>query len=234
MSGGMDSLKMKTVKRNTLANQVIEQLIELLMSGQLKAGDKLPSEMELMNMLSVSRPVLREALSSLEALGVINRKTREGTFFSDKVGSDPFRIMLALSVGDIDKIIETRLTQELGLIGIAAEKISELELKKLRENIELMINTEGDYLEVDREFHRIIAFSASNSITEGMIDAILNMYDKTMENIPLQDRNKAITVQQHKEIYNALEKRDAVQAYIKMYEHLNHARNRIIRPSNDK
>nr|WP_138418050.1 FadR/GntR family transcriptional regulator [Aquibacillus sediminis] len=230
MSKESEAIKMKSVKRVSLANQVIDQIIDLLISGQLKAGDKLPTEMELMDMLYVSRPVLREALCSLEMLGVIYRKTREGTFFSNKVGSEPYRIMLALSIGDINKFIETRLTQELGLVGLAAEKISESELDKLKENIELMEETDGDYLHLDREFHRIIAFSASNSITEGMIDAILDMYDKTMENIPLQDRNKNKTIQQHKEIYYALEKRDPVEAYSSMYQHLDHVRNRLIHP----
>ncbi|MGY4691096.1 FadR/GntR family transcriptional regulator [Salibacterium sp. K-3] len=230
MERNTESLKMKSVKRNTLAQQVIEQIIDLLMSGKLEAGDKLPSEMELMDMLYVSRPVLREALSSLETLGVIHRKTKEGTFFSDKVGSEPYRLMLALSVNDIEAIIETRFSQELGLVSLAAEKMSELELKKLKENIERMENTDENYLEIDREFHRIIAFNATNSITEGLIDPLLNMYDKTLENIALEDRNKMITVQQHKDIYHALEKRDPIEAYISMYRHLDHVRKRLTRP----
>ena len=74
MNESMDELKFETVNRKTLAKQVIERIVHLLSSGQLKAGDKLPTEMELMDILSVSRPVLREALSSLETLGVITRK----------------------------------------------------------------------------------------------------------------------------------------------------------------
>ncbi|WP_093337108.1 FadR/GntR family transcriptional regulator [Salibacterium halotolerans] len=225
---------MESVKRRTLASQVIEQIIGLLMNGQLKAGDKLPSEMELMDMMYVSRPVLREALSSLETLGVIHRKTKEGTFFSNKVGSEPYRIMLALSVGDIDTIIETRLSQELGLVSLAAEKMSELELKRLEETIEIMEAADGDYSETDREFHRIIAHSASNSITEGIIDPLLNMYDKTLENIALVDRNKSKTLQQHKDIYQALRNRDPIEAHASMYRHLDHARNRLIRPITKK
>ncbi|MFD2705236.1 FadR/GntR family transcriptional regulator [Salibacterium lacus] len=225
---------MESVKRKTLASQVIEQIIGLLMNGQLKAGDKLPPEMELMDMMYVSRPVLREALSSLETLGVIHRKTKEGTFFSNKVGSEPYRIMLALSVGDIDTIIETRLSQELGLVSLAAEKISELDLRRLKETIEIMEAAEGDYSETDREFHRIIAYSASNSITEGIIDPLLNMYDKTLENIALVDRNKSKTLQQHKDIYQALRNRDPIEAHASMYRHLDHARNRLIRPIKKK
>lgn len=220
-------LNMKTVKRKTLSNQVIEQIIDLLMSGQLKAGDKLPSEMKLMDMLNVSRPVLREALISLETLGVVHRKTREGTFFTDRVGSEPYRIMLAISIGDMESIIETRLSQELGLVALAAEKISELDLKRLEENITAMEKAEGDYTEIDREFHRIIAFSGSNPITEGIIDPLLNMYDKTLENIPLKNRDKGKTVQQHREIYEALKNRDPLAAHASMHKHLVYVRERL-------
>ncbi|WP_235001659.1 FadR/GntR family transcriptional regulator [Halobacillus sp. Marseille-P3879] len=227
MEAESSKFPMKNIKRRTLSNQVIEEIIDLLMSGQLKAGDKLPSEHELMEMLEVSRPVLREALISLENLGVVHRKTREGTFFTKRVGSEPYRIMLALSIGDIQSIIETRLSQELGLVAIAAEKITELDLKRLEENIEEMEKTEGDYLKIDKEFHRIIAFSGSNPITEGIIDPLLNMYDKTLENIPMKNRNKEVTIQHHKEIYEALKNKDPLAAYQRMYHHLDHARNRL-------
>lgn len=91
MYEGLEDLKVDTVNRKTLAKQVIERIVHLLSSGQLKAGDKLPTEMELMDILHVSRPVLREALSSLETLGVITRKTRGGTYFNDKIGMRLFR-----------------------------------------------------------------------------------------------------------------------------------------------
>jgi DNA-binding FadR family transcriptional regulator len=116
----------------------------------------------------------------LKTLVVIHWKSREGTLLSEKIGNESRRLMLALSAGDIATTMETRLTQKLGLLGLAAEKMSELELKKLKENIELMEKTNGSYLEFDREIHCIIAFSASSFILEGMIDTILNMYDKTM------------------------------------------------------
>lgn len=90
MYEGLEDLKVDTVNRKTLAKQVIERIVHLLSSGQLRAGDKLPTEMELMDILHVSRPVLREALSSLETLGVITRKTRGGTYFNDKIGIDHF------------------------------------------------------------------------------------------------------------------------------------------------
>jgi DNA-binding FadR family transcriptional regulator len=74
----------KSLSRKSLSKQVIDEIINLLMTGQLKPGDKIPSEMELMEICDVSRPVIREALTSLEVMGIVNRKTRHGTFFQKR------------------------------------------------------------------------------------------------------------------------------------------------------
>jgi len=225
----VNEVHIKSVKRKTLSKQVVDQIVGLLTSGQLKPGDKLPSEMELMDKLYVSRPVLREALSSLETLGIIKRRTREGTFFADKIGSQPFSFMLALSVGNLPSIIEARMSLELGLITLAAEKISDDQLVQLKESIEAIEKSEEDYTKIDREFHRIIAFSASNSIIEGIIDPMLNLFDQTLNQISAEDRDKAKTIEEHRGIYEALKNHDPVNAYIKMYKHLDHVRNKLMK-----
>jgi GntR family transcriptional regulator, transcriptional repressor for pyruvate dehydrogenase complex len=231
---GNGQLDIKSVKRDTLSNQVIDQIINLLISGQLHPGDKLPTEMDLQEMFQVSRPVLREAISSLETIGIVRRKTREGTYFTNKIWSKPFEIMLSLSAGNIKTIGETRMSQELGLVSLAAEKITDNDLKRLRENIELMERQEGDYREIDKEFHRIIAFSASNSITEGIINPVLNMFDEMFAAIPSAYKDKSFTVEQHKQIYYALENRDPIESYLCMYRHLDHVRKRLLASVHDE
>lgn len=223
-----NKVKLGSVKRNTLSRQVLEQIAELLISGELKPGDKLPTEAELMEMLAVSRPILREALISLETLGVIKRKTREGTYFSEKIGSDPFRIMLALSIGDLNSILEARLTQELGLVTLAAEKITTEQLARLEETIQAMEASDGDYMDVDREFHRIIAYSGSNSITEGLINPVLNMFDQSFQHIASEKRDKNLTIEQHTAIYMALKNRDPIEAHLAMYRHLDRVRRSVL------
>ena len=89
-------LKLKSIKRKTLSDMVVDEIITLLTTGKLKPGDKLPSELELVEMLNVSHSVLREALISLETLGVIERRTKEGTFISHKIGTRPYHLMLLL------------------------------------------------------------------------------------------------------------------------------------------
>lgn len=217
----------KSVKRNTLSKQVVERIVQLLLSGQMKPGDKLPPELELMEELDVSRPVLREALSSLETLEVIIRKTRDGTYFNNKISSKPFSVMLALSVDNLPALIEARMALELGLVTVAAEKITDDQLLKLKRTIDLTTECQDDnYGEIDKEFHRIIALSANNPVVEGMINSLLVAHDKTDSLIEYRERQ--LTVEHHMAIYQALAKRDPHESFVQMYRHLNYVRQKIL------
>lgn len=218
---------MDTIRRSTLSQQVLEQIIYMIMNGQLKPGDKLPSEMLLMEQLDVSRPVLREALGSLETLEIITRRPRSGTFVNDKVGSSPFIAMLALSINNIPAIIEARMALELGLVTIAAEKISDGQLEKIKETIDrIQENPNSDYGKLDKEFHQLIAQSANNPIVEGMIDSLLITHEKTDSLITY--REPSITIEHHLAIYEALKERDPHESFNQMYKHLKYVRKKIL------
>jgi GntR family transcriptional regulator, transcriptional repressor for pyruvate dehydrogenase complex len=221
-------IKVESISRNTLAKQVVESIIQLLVSGQMKPGDKLPTEMELMEILQVSRPVLREALSSLESLGVITRKTREGTFFNNKISSNPYSIMLSLAHNNLRAMVEARMALELGLITIAAEKISDEELNRLKQTIDFIAeNPDMDYGEADIEFHRIIALSANNPVVEGMVDALIDTLVKINQEIKVREPER--TLQHHMAIYQALENRDPFEAFHQMYLHLDYVRHKVLK-----
>ena len=226
-------IKVDSVNRNTLSKQVLENIIQLLVSGQLKPGDKLPTEMELMEKLQVSRPVLREALSSLESLGVITRKTREGTFFNNKISSHSFSIMLSLAQNNLQAMVEARMALELGLITIAAEKISDEELKRLKQTIDdIANNKETNYGEADLEFHRIIALSANNPIVEGLVDTLIVTLVKINNEIKVREPER--TIQHHMAIYKALEKRDPFEAFHQMFLHLDYVRQKVLKEYPDQ
>ncbi|WP_380659871.1 FadR/GntR family transcriptional regulator [Salinicoccus sesuvii] len=223
---------MEAVQRNTLSQQVLEKIIHLLMEGQLNPGDKLPSEMTLMHQFDVSRPVLREALSSLETLEIVSRRPRGGTFINSKVGSSPFMAMLSLSINNVPAVIEARMTLELGLVTIAAEKISSEQLDKLQDTItKLEAKKDNDYGHIDKEFHRIIAHSADNPVVEGMIDSLLISHEKTNSLIPFREKNK--TLQHHKNIFSALEAHNPVKAFQEMYNHLSDVRDKILQHTSE-
>lgn len=222
----LEGFKTGAIQRNTLSQQVLDHIISMLMDGQLHPGDKLPPELKLMDDFDVSRPVLREALSSLETLEIVKRRPRGGTYINKKVGSSPFRAMLALTINNVSAVIEARITLELGLVTLAAEKITEKQLERLKEiNREIENSVHNDYGALDIEFHRIIAQSANNPVVEGMIDSLLIAHEKTDSLIPFRERE--ITVAQHEAVYNALKERNPIIAFEKMYQHLSYVRGKI-------
>lgn len=221
-------IEVQSVDRKTLSKQVVDRIVQLLVSGQLKPGDKLPPELELIEILQVSRPVMREALSSLESLGVITRKTRGGTYLNNKIDSHPFSIMLALSMDNLQAIIEARMVLELGLVTMAAEKITDEQLKELKITIDQIAESPDDnYGEIDKKFHNIIALSANNPVVEGMIDSLLITHDKVNKQIKFRERD--LTVEFHQKIYDALANRDPQEAFIQMYRHLSYVRDKILK-----
>jgi len=223
----MVEFKMNTIQRSTLSQQVLEHIISMLMNGQLNPGDKLPSELTLMNDFDVSRPVLREALSSLETLEMITRRPRGGTYINEKVGSSPFKAMLALSINNIPAVIEARMTLELGLVTLAAEKITEDHLDQLKKTIvSIDESIDNNYGKYDKQFHSIIAHSANNPVVEGMINSLLMAHEKTDSLIPF--REPEITIEHHTAIYEALKNRDPVQSFQEMYKHLSYVREKIL------
>lgn len=223
----MVEFKMNTIQRSTLSQQVLEHIISMLMNGQLNPGDKLPSELTLMNDFDVSRPVLREALSSLETLEMITRRPRGGTYINEKVGSSPFKAMLALSINNIPAVIEARMTLELGLVTLAAEKITEDHLDQLKKTIvSIDESIDNNYGKYDKQFHSIIAHSANNPVVEGMINSLLMAHEKTDSLIPF--REPEITIEHHTAIYEALKNRDPVQSFKEMYKHLSYVREKIL------
>ncbi|MBB6448666.1 DNA-binding FadR family transcriptional regulator [Geomicrobium halophilum] len=215
------------LSRKTLSKQVEERIVDLLLSNKLKPGDKLPPEMDLIEMLGVSRPVLREAMSSLESLGVIRRKARDGTYFAEKIGFKPFSTMLSIVNDNIEAIIEARMTVELGIVTLAAEKISETDLLRLKETIEsIRCSEDNNYGEADINFHQIIASSVENPILQGMIDSLILTHAKVNAQIPHREKEK--TVAHHEAIYDALEQRNPEASFRQMYKHLDFVRDKIL------
>src|SRR5690625_1804518 len=216
----------------TLSQQVSEQIVKLITEGRLKPGDRLPSELDLIDQFDVSRPVLREALSSLETLEILSRSPRGGTYINERVGSSPYQAMLAISINNIPSVIEARMALELGLVTIAAEKITDTHLKQLEKSIEgIRKYAEQDYGKYDKEFHRIIAYSVDNPILEGMIESLLIAHNKTNSLIPFRVPKK--TINDHKAIYEALKKRDSAKAFKEMYKHLSYVQEKILKFSKE-
>jgi GntR family transcriptional repressor for pyruvate dehydrogenase complex len=160
-----------------LADRVAGALTESIMSGRLVPGDKLPPERELCEQFAVSRPVVREAVRSLIAKGLIVDSPRRGHTVS-ALGRDTVTESLTLFLRgrrlDYGKLMEVRSVIEVENAGRAAERASAEEIEALR--LAAAALTPGlapkDAAIADVGFHRAIATATGNEFFEVMLDSI--------------------------------------------------------------
>lgn len=156
--------------------QIINQIRDLVANGQLKKGDKLPPERQLALQFGASRPVIREALSALQVLGIIECKRGQGDFIkvdASEASLNSEIIKQLLQEHNPREIFKARVELEPSLADLAAQNATCEDIAKLEKQL-LKLNALGreadldpskieDYMEEDRKFHLEIARSASSN-----------------------------------------------------------------------
>ncbi len=217
-------------ERESSVNYVINNIKESLLSQQIMPGEKLPSEMELGKLLSVSRGSIREAMKILAAFGIIEIRRGDGTYvtkdFEGKVIFDPLLFSFILSQPAFDDLKELRLMLEKYIVRLAIKnetdedlvnlKMCNLELKNLKHNQNDMNNEEvNELLECDLKFHYMLAKMAKNKLIERIYLFVLEYFKpyikKSMQNhVYFTFKSSA----PHEQILSAMEKRDVALAEI--------------------
>jgi len=220
------------IKNTKVYEQVIDQIKEMIDKGTLKKGDKLPSERDLVEQLKVSRASIREAIRALEVIGLIDCRQGEGNYikssFQDNL-FEPLSIMFMLEGRNQEDIWELRKIMEVEASGLAAKRISEEQLKELKEIVESFVNCEDEDInaEIDKKFHYKIAECSGNVLIFNILSTVSNLVDHFIEDarklILAQQENKDILFSQHEEIYLAMKKHSSTAARKAMREHLDFA-----------
>lgn len=147
--------------------QVAERLAAAIQAGQLKPGDKLPTEAKLVEQFKVSRTVVREALSRLKSLGLIASRQGSGIYVNAKSVFQPlnFDAKHAASREAVIQIVEVRRALETECAGLAALKRSDTDVRAIQQALALLDQAVAqglDGAEEDVQFHRAIAQAAGN------------------------------------------------------------------------
>ena len=215
-----------------LYRNVLDKMLVLIDSGEFPAGGRLPPERELAERFSVSRPTIREAIIALEILDRVQVKTGSGIYVLEHQSS---------TGNGIDHISPYELTESRALVegeaaALAASQITNEELQELEDSLYEMAkeNDDGELAEgdADRKFHHIIAQATRNAMLISIIDHMwyvrnnAPIVSKAYRAICEQDGTKR--VQEHREIYAALAKRDAAAARTAMHQHFALILNKLI------
>ena len=224
------TIMFKPVQQKKMYEYVIDQIYAQTQSGQLKKGDRLPPERVLTEQLGISRTSVREALRALEVLGIISTQQGEGNFINGDFAESLIRPMATLFIingGTKKDAIDMRMNLECMSVKNAAECISLLELKELKNVLQAMKDSDDDdaLLDLDATFHHIIAKATGNILLENQLQMV-NYVTKVILQI---DKNKLMMTPEfrmkiensHHNLYTALEEHNPIKAEQVMKNHLN-------------
>jgi GntR family transcriptional repressor for pyruvate dehydrogenase complex len=217
----------KTVKTSRLFEQIVAQVEESILKGQLKPGDQLPAERDLAQRFGVSRTAVREAVKTLREKGLVEAYSGRGTFITNGT-SQGFRQSLDLMIRINQQegsahLAELRQVLEPEIAGLAANLIEEQLLATMRESVVIMDGNLHDpdaYVEADLDFHLALAEAVGNPLILSLLDSIVGLLRDQRSRIFSVDGGPERGQFHHKRILAAIEERNAEKAREAMRAHL--------------
>lgn len=210
-----------------LSDWVKNLLRKAMWEGDLKAGDRLPTEEEIARELKVSKVTVREALRDLESDGLIEkRRGMYGGSFVAEPNLGKFRDQVSnyYHTGGITpgQLAEFRRVLEPTLVAMAAERRTEEDLEKIRKNIEAY-EASLDAGELDHvvavEFHRLIADACHNPLVSAVMAALAGVFSEILSQVPMRPADGRIDLDYCKKFYDCLVHGRGEEAYRLMQEH---------------
>jgi GntR family transcriptional regulator, transcriptional repressor for pyruvate dehydrogenase complex len=223
-----DKLAYRTVKTSRLYEQIVQQVEDSILKGQLKPGDQLPAERDLAQRFGVSRTAVREAVKTLREKGLVEAYSGRGTFVTNGT-SYAVRQSLDLMIRTNKQegsanLSGLRLVLEPEIAGLAAEHIEEQLLTTMREAVAEMdrkLHDPDAYVEADLDFHLALAEAADNPLILSLLDSIVGLLREQRSRIFNVDGGPERGQFHHKRILAAVEQRNPEAARQAMRAHLN-------------
>jgi DNA-binding FadR family transcriptional regulator len=222
------------IVRKKLSDEVFMRLKLMIETGELKAGDDMPSERELMERYGVGRPAIREAMQALAGKGLVEisqgerakvlRITAESIFRQVDL---PAKLMLSGSSDSLEHLKSARIFFERGMIREAAAKATPAQIADLRALLDKQKASLGNadaFIDADMEFHHSIAQISGNPIFAAVSGAMLGWLKSYHTEMLIWTGRENFTLVEHEEIIRAIEKGNADLAEKAMIKHLERSR----------
>ena len=225
-------MRFTPIKAQRVYAQIVDQIVDLVRNGEFPNGAQLPPERDLAEQLGVSRASLREALSALQILGLVETRPGQGTFVcAEKVPS-----LLQFDASWLYEeeespfaILQARKTVEPYIAALAAGQRSNASLKRLDE---ILDSVEADpfdrtiFTEGDRKFHKAIAEATDNPVLVSMMSIVHELMGHKLWLTLMMGSTLATSgrvqeaLAEHRRVYEAIKAQDEKAAAAQMREHL--------------
>lgn len=233
----IDFVAVAPVRQSKLADQLYEQIMLHIVNGSLDVGEKLPSEAQLCQLFSVSRPVVREALSRLRADNVIASRRGSGTYVVTKPTPELVRLAPSGVLAELLRCYELRLALEGEAAYLAAKRREKEDLAAIEKaldyfNTYLGVGDDEEGAEADFSFHMAIATATKNALyvkTLHMLHSTARDGIKLARQLSkLRSEPMELVRTEHARIYKAIEKRNPGAARNAMRSHIDNSRLRMV------
>lgn len=225
------SLELRKIKPKKIYEEVSEILYEKIRAGVLKPGDRLDSVEQLAEQLQVSRSAIREALSALKAMGLIEIKQGSGTFVKSIQPSQldfPLSTAILTNKQDVSHLLEVRKIIEVGAAASAANHRTDEDIQAMIQILDEMKRVQGDGElgeKVDFQFHAAISKASQNPLLATILDQVSGLMIETMkETRRIWLYSKKTTSEQlydeHMQIFLAIKQQNEELAKHAMTSHL--------------
>lgn len=213
--------------------QVAEQIEKRILNGELRSGDRLPTERDLAEQFHVSRTAVREAMKILAQKGLVDMRPGRGTIVIDGANAamqDSIGLVMRLRLGEVggsDNLVEVRGILEPEIAALAAVRATEKEIAVMREAIRVMdenLNNADGYIAADNRFHEALAQATQNALIIILVQSIVNLLSEQRKQIFQVEGGPQRGQIHHKRILENVIQREPEAARAAMRSHLQQVR----------
>lgn len=207
---------LEPVKKTNIVDQIIARINDSIISGQYRAGEKLPNEYELMEELQVSRNSLREAFKILSAMGIIEIRRGDGTYVCSEVKPSAFDSVIYSVIYDMstnEELVEMRRILDESILHMAIRNAVEEDIRILHENLDDMeaALNQKDYVaaqKLDYQFHLGMIDACKNQFFIRLMKSVYGIFEKSIIRTVQHEKEKSMVIRHHREILECLENRN--------------------------
>jgi GntR family transcriptional regulator, transcriptional repressor for pyruvate dehydrogenase complex len=205
------AIEFPPIRRTAVADDAIATIKEMIVRGEIKAGQRLPAERDLAARLGVSRPSLREAIRALS--------------LEPELLAEPIDFLLQVNTTALIALFEARRALEAGVASLAAERATDLELAQLEDFVMLgrsKVDDPDAFIEHDVEFHARLRHAARSPILASLLSSVNTLSYESRRYTAQSATTRSRALADHQRMIKVLKARDPQAAHLAMVEHLQH------------
>ena len=221
--------QIKPIKPKRIADQVFDQLHELILRGEIKPGEKIMTERELADAFQVSRTSVRDAISKLVVMGMLENRQGQGTFVSRPGGKSHAFIIKIMDTqnASYQDLLEIRMGLECNAAALAAQRALPADIDAMKKSLaQISREHQAGRLgsDADTVFHMAVAYATHNPlqvyIMKQFHDFLAYVIKENLLALYREDKKFEAVQQQHTQMMDAIKARDPMRAYMATKRHI--------------